>query len=390
MVNKSLRDKVIERLDSMKQEAIETSHFIHANPEPGLEEFKASERLTEILARHGFAIEKPVGNLATAFKARAKGASAGPRIAFLAEYDSLGLLGHACGHNIIGTASTFAGIALQPFMKELPGETLVIGTPGEESFGGKVTLLQNGVFADVDIAMMVHPSNETRLHTHSLAMQLMEFEFHGRASHAAAMPWQGINALDALIQMFISVDQMRKQQHPSVRTPGVITYGGERPNVVPDRAVGLFSCRGKNYDELQEVIRRVENCARGAALATGATVDIRPIGHPYKEIRPNPTLSRLFEKNFRALGGVADEAREKGQGSVDIGNISHVLPCIHPNIKISSSDVPIHTDEFRECAASPAGDEGMLLAAKTLALTALDVFMEPELLNQMKKEMQRS
>lgn len=381
-----LREKIIERLDALKNEAIETSHFIHANPEPGLEEFKAAERLTGDLARHGFAIEKPVGSMATAFKARARGAAAGPRIAFLAEYDSLGLMGHACGHNIIGTASTFAGIALQPFMSQFPGETLVIGTPGEESFGGKIILLENGVFKDVDIAMMVHPSNETRLLTHSLAAQVMEFEFHGRASHAAAMPWQGINALDALIQMFIAVDQMRKQQRPSVRTPGVITYGGERANVVPERAVGVFSCRGENFEELQEVVRRVENCARAAALATGATVDIRRKEHPYKEMRPNPTLSRLYEKNFRALGGVVEEVREKGQGSIDIGNLSHEFPCIHPNIKISPTDVPIHTDGFRECAVSPIGDEQMILAAKTLALTALDVFMEPELLHQMKKE----
>jgi len=384
-----LRERLLANMDSLAKEAVETSHFIHSNPEPGCEEFKAAARLTDDLAKHGFIVEKPVGGMETAFKAHVSGKSPGPRIAFLAEYDSLGLLGHACGHNFIGTVSTFAGIALQPLMGELDGAIMVIGTPAEETWGGKIVLLENGVFKDVDTAMMIHPSNETRMQAHSLAAQVVEFTFHGKPAHAAAMPWQGINALDALIQMFISVDQMRKQQRPTVRTPGIIKYGGERANVVPERAVGQFSCRGEDYEELLEVIRRVNNCADGAALATGTKVESKFVGPLYKDMIPNQTLVKLYEKNFLSIGGVIEENPHKGQGSLDMGNLSHEFPCIHPYIRIAPNDVSIHTAEFRDCAACPMADERLLLGAKTLALTALDILLEPALLEEMRKELKK-
>jgi amidohydrolase len=383
----ALRKKVLSYIDSLKKEIVATTKYIHENPETGGEEYKSSARLMDDLSRHGFRMEAPVGRMKTAFKARLKGKAKGPRIAFLAEYDALGSLGHACGHNFIGTASAFAGIAFEPIMKELKGEILVIGTPGEENLGGKITLLERGVFKDIDTALMVHPSNETRIRFETLASQPMEFEFRGKPAHAAAAPWKGVNALDALIQMFVSVDQMRKQQRPTVRTPGIITYGGERPNVVPERAVGQFSCRGANYEELQDVLVRIKRCAKAAALATGTTVKWRNLGPCYKDIKPNPTLAMLFGKNWKSIGGVLETHPEKGQGSLDIGNLSYEMPCLHPCIAIAPQNVGNHTKEFTECSIGKRAEKQLILSIKALALTALDVLLDSDLLKQMKKEM---
>ncbi len=387
MRRSGLREKTLAHIDSQRHEILATSRFIHHNPELGCEEFKASARLIKNLKKHGFAVTSPVGGMETAFKARLKGRGNGPRIAFLAEYDALPGLGHACGHNFIGTASTYAGVAFEPIMKELNGEVLVIGTPAEENLGGKIILQKAGVFKDIDAALMVHPSNETRMQARSLAAQAWEFEFRGKPAHAAAMPWRGVNALDALIQMFIAVDQMRKQQRPSVRTPGIITYGGERPNIVPERAVGQFSCRGATCEEMRDVIDSVRHCADAAALATGATLKARPISPPYKDLKPNQTLVRLFEKNWLSIGGKIEENPDKGQGSLDIGNLSYEIPCIHPFIRIAPPDVPNHSKEFADCAIGALADEQLIRSIKALAITALDIFESPNLLSEMKKEM---
>jgi len=378
------RKQVLENIQNLEKNVIDTSRYIHEHPETGGEEYKSSARLISELEKHGFRVEKGVGGMDTAFKAKIKGRSGGPRIAFLAEYDALGSLGHACGHNFIGTASAFAGIALNAVIRDIKGEIVVVGTPGEENLGGKIILLENGVFDDIDVAMMVHPSNETRFQAKSLAAQVWEFEFLGKPAHAAAMPWRGVNALDALIQMFVSVDQMRKQQLPTVRTPGIITYGGERANIVPERAVGRFSCRGENFNEFLKVIERVKRCAEGAALSAGAKVEYRSLGPVYKDMKTNQPLANLFEKNWRELGGIAQENPDKGQGSLDIGNISYVMPCIHPSVKIAPPDVANHTKEFARLAGSPSSDEPLLMSVKTLALTALDVLMNPEIFAEIK------
>jgi len=386
-IEKQLGKKLLSCVDSMKMEILAASHYIHQNPEIGGQEFKSSARLMQDLARHGFEVTHPVGGMKTAFKARLKGKGSGPRIAFLAEYDALPVLGHACGHNFIGSASAFAGIAFERIMKHLPGEILVIGTPGEENLGGKIILLESGVFKDVDVAMMVHPSSETRMQAPSLAAHVWEFEFRGRAAHAAAMPWMGANALDALIQMFVSVDQMRKQQKPTVRTPGIVLYGGERANIVPDRALGQFSCRGEDYEELRDVVKRVKRCARAAALATGTKVKAWAEGPMYKDIKPNQVMVGLFEKNFLSLGGSIEKNPDRGHGSLDIGNISQVIPCIHPSIGIVPHNVANHTREFARGAASRRADEQLVMSVKTLSLTALDILLHPSLVKEMRKEL---
>jgi len=382
------RKRIVDYVDSLTGEILATSRYIHENPEIGEKEYKASAHLVEILESRGFSVTRTVGGMETAFKAGCKGCGKGPRIAFLAEYDALGSLGHACGHNFIAAASTFAGIALSPVMGELEGEIMVVGTPAEENLGGKVILLEQGVFEDVDAALMVHPSNETRIVARTLAAQAWEFEFRGKPAHAAAMPWKGRNALDALIQMFLSVDQMRKQQSPSVRTPGIITCGGEKPNIVPERSVGQFSCRGGSCEELLDVIERVHRCAEGAATATGTTVQSRAIQKMYKDIVPNHTMAGLFEKNWRDLGGDIDETPDKGKGSLDIGNLSHEFPCIHPFVQIAPPHVANHTSEFAEFAIGATAEKQIVRSVKALALTALDILLEARILDDMKREFQ--
>ncbi len=381
-----IKSRVLKEIESLTDEALATSRYIHSHPELGGVEFLSSARLMDDLKRHGFAVEAGTGGMETAFKATVEGRGDGPRLAFLAEYDALGLLGHACGHNFIGTASTFAGIALASVMKELPGTLMVFGTPAEENLGGKIIMHENGAFKGVDAAMMVHPSNETRIQARTLAVQVLEFEFRGKPAHAAASPWAGVNALDALIQMFVSVDQMRKQMKPTVRIPGIITYGGERTNVVPERAVGQFSCRGADLEEANYVIMRVKRCAEAAALATGCTYTCAEIGRMYYDIRPSRTLVELFTKNWLEIGGVIDENPDKGQGSLDIGNLSYDFPCVHPSICIAPQNVATHTKEFADCARAPRADEQLLQSIRALALTALDIYLHPDLFRKMKEE----
>lgn len=383
---KDMSHKILARADEIAEEAWETALYIHSHPEDGGEELESSGRLVSDLERHQFNVTKSYGGMETAFRAEIQGAREGPCLALLAEYDALGSLGHACGHNLIGTISTYVGIVLKPLMKGLSGRIAVIGTPGEENLGGKVIMLENGAFEDIDAALMVHPSNESRIRLRTLAAQAWEFEFTGKPAHAAAMPWAGVNALDGLIQMFISIDQLRKQMKPSVRTPGIITYGGEKPNIVPEKAIGQFSCRGEDYEECVDVIMKVKRCAEAAAHASGTKVTWREIAPLYKDYRGNGVMGSLFEKHWVELGGDLKKNPDKGQGSLDIGNLSYEFPCLHPTVKIAPFDVANHTQAFAQYTASPAAREQMLRSIKTLSLTVLELLCRPDLFDKATQE----
>ncbi len=384
----NLYRQVIRKADALRSLIVAASKFIHDHPELGEQEFECSQRLVDELRAHGFQVEMPIGGMPTAFRATLKGRRTGPTIAFLAEYDALPTVGHGCGHNFIGTASAFAGIVLSDVMNSLNGRILVIGTPAEETIGGKITLLEAGIFADVDVTLMVHPSTETRIYYSSLAAQVIEIEFRGKPSHAAASPWLGINALDALVQTYVAIDNLKKQLSPSVRIPGIITYGGARPNIVPERAVGQFSVRAESSAALSDVIKKVKACARGAALATRARLSFRIIDRRYDEMRSNRTLASLFENRWRALGGQIRESSLKGRGSVDIGNLSHVIPAIHPSIAITNPETPGHSREFAHAAISPRANCELLRVVKTLALTALDILTQKQALKKIRAEFQ--
>ena len=372
----ALKRKVRGTVDGLREEFIGMSRRIHETPELGLQEHQAARWLTELLREAGFSVTQPVAGMETAFRAEVPGKQARPHVALLAEYDALAGVGHACGHNLICMASVGAAIALHRTVPRLPGTLTVLGTPAEETAGGKVPMVEQGVFEGVDAAMMFHPSKSNWWVRGALAAQGLTVTFHGRSSHAAAAPEKGINALNALLLTYHAIDSLRQHVTSDVRVHGIITRGGDAPNVVPALAQGEFLVRANTRAALVGVMAQVKRCAEGAAVATGASVEMET-GAIYAERNNNRALADLFGGNMREIGIEGDEpAASGGVGSSDIGNVSLVCPTIHPYLKITD-DAAGHTPEFREASASERGYAAMLNAAKGLATTALDVMYRP-------------
>ncbi|HEV2357585.1 MAG TPA: M20 family metallopeptidase [bacterium] len=373
----TLKERVCVEIDAAREEFVALSRRIHQNPELGLNEHQAAEWIGAMLGEAGFSVERPIAGLATAFRADARGSAARPHVALLAEYDALAGLGHACGHNLISMASVGAAVALRRAVKRLPGTLTVLGTPAEETMGGKVVMVEQGVFDGVDAAMMFHPSRNNWWTRGALAAQSLVMKFHGRPAHAAAMPEKGINALNALLLTYHAIDSLRQHVPSDVRIHGIITKGGDAPNVVPAYAEGDFLVRAAARSTLAEVMAKVKRCAEGAAAQTGARVEFGQ-GLVYAERYNNQVLAGLFAGNMGRIGIEGEQPPSQGGvGSSDIGNVSMVCPTIHPYLKIAD-DVSGHTEEFREAAGAPRGYEAMLAAAKGLAMTALDVFYRPD------------
>ncbi len=330
--------------------------------------------------RHG------AGGLKTAFVARKRGRAGGPRVALLAEYDALPGIGHACGHNLIGAAAAGAGAAIGRVMGRLRGEIRVIGTPAEETIGGKAVMADRGVFRGVDAALMFHPSTEDRVYTTSLACHSLEVIFHGRAAHAVAAPERGINALDALIRLFLDLQRLKHRLPREVRMPGVIVEGGRRANIVPDRAVGRFTLRARDLATLDRVERRFRACVREAARAIGAREEIRSLDHPYAEMVTNRALADLFKKELALLGRRTVDTPRTRMGSLDMGNVSQRVPSIHPYVAIAPASAPLHSRGFARFAGGARGRAGLRVATRALALTALRIFSEDGILERARRE----
>ena len=385
------KSAIREAIDKLQPKLIDLSERIHRHPETKFEEYQASQWLSEAAEAAGFRVEKPIGGLETAFRASYSGSGKGPTvekltIAFLAEYDALPKLGHACGHNLIGAASLGAALGLREVMDKLPGSVQLIGTPGEEGGGGKVILAEAGVFDGVDVAMMFHPSRQTVLWKHSLARRKLFIEFFGKSAHAAAAPEKGINALDATIQTFQNINALREHVEESSRIHGIITHGGDAPNIVPDYSASLFYIRALDDDYCDELLDKVKNCARGASIATGARVEMEMQG-AYKSVRTNMALAQTFKANLETLGWEFDDIDpSKGIGSTDMGNVSHATAAIHPSLSIGPEGLVGHSPEFAEAAASEGGQQAMIAAAKALAATAVDVLLRPSLLAAIRAE----
>ena len=384
--SENLKNRANATVDARRDELISLSTTIHSNPEIAFHEFKSSALLCDTLEHAGFAVTRGVGGLATAFRAEAYGIGDGPTIALLAEYDALPELGHACGHNIMAAAAIGAGIAAQSVLAELPGRVVVIGTPAEEGGGGKVTLVEKGIFNDVDAAMIVHPSGRTIVVRGSLASTRLFLEFRGRAAHAAAAPEDGINALEAVILTFNNVNALRLHLRSDARVHGIITSGGTAANIIPDYAAAQFSVRAAKQGYAQQVLRRVIQCAEAGAAATGATLKYST-NPSYAELVPNMTLAQAFTENWESIGVHVHEPRpfERG-GSTDMGNVSQIVPAIHAYIKIVGEGVGGHTIEFCQASISPMGHEGLIHAAKGMAMTAIDLLSNSELMARVKKE----
>jgi amidohydrolase len=383
------KTRVAEAVDRMSDALERLSHTIHDNPELAFKEEKAARWLTEFLEAQGARVERGVGGLPTAFRATIPGSGPGPTIAILAEYDALPNIGHACGHNVIATSGVGAGAAIAQALGTLPwpGRVQVIGTPAEEGGAGKVRLMEGGVFKDVDAAMMIHGRPGTQVWRPSLGIVKVKCEFFGKAAHASSWPWRGVNALNAMIQLFVSMDAMRQQIRPDARVHGVITNGGAQANIIPEYTAAEFYLRAPRTDYCRELLRRFQAAAEGAAKATGCTVTVTPDPTVHEPLKPNSTMAGLFKKNLERIDFPEDpDDGQAGYGSTDCGNVSQAIPTIHPYIRISPDGVPGHSREFAEWARSPLARTGLVAAAKALAMTALDLVADPAELQRAKEE----
>jgi len=326
-----------------------------------------------------------VAGVATAFRATIE-TGAGPTVAILCEYDALPGIGHACGHNVIATSGAGAGAALAAAKAQLPkGRILVIGTPAEEGGGGKVKLIQGGVFKDVDCAMMIHGFDRTLLHQDLLGIVRVTFEYTGKAAHASVDPWAGVNALDACIQTFNAISMLRQQVRPECRIHGIITSGGAAANIIPEYAAATFYVRARRIDTMWELHKRVVACAEGAARAAGAGLKVIQHDTVYEPMNSNKVLLDLFAANMKTAGLAEGEPIPDRLGSSDVGNVSQVIPTIQPMVAIAPLGTAIHSREFADAAVKPLARAGLLAAAKTMAMTTLDLLAEPGLVEKAKE-----
>ena len=382
----TVKDAISQAVDRLADELETLSKKIHDNPELAYEEVKACAWLSEFLDKQGFKVEQGVGGVETAFRATIE-TGAGPTVAILCEYDALPGIGHACGHNVIATSGAGAGAALAAVKGQLPkGRVQVIGTPAEEGGGGKVMLIKAGVFKDVDAAMMIHGFDRTLLHQDLLGIARATLEFSGKASHASADPWEGVNALDACVQTYNAVAMLRQQVRPDCRVHGIITSGGAAPNIIPEYASAIFYVRAPSIDAMWDLYRRVIACAEGAAKAAGCELRVTQHDSVYEPMKSSRVLLDLFKANMTSVGLREGEPIPDRMGSSDVGNVSQVLPTIQPMIGIAPEGMAIHTRDFADAAVKPLARQGMIAAAKTMALTTFDLLAEPARVKAAKKE----
>ena len=370
-----------ETIDAASESLRALSMDIHSHPEENYEEVHAHAALTSFLSDAGFDVTRSAYGMETAFEAT-KG-SGGPTIAVLCEYDALPGIGHACGHNLIAISGAAAGLAVANALERegVDGTVRVLGSPAEEGGGGKIRLIDEGAFEDVGAAMMIHPGTGDIVYPFVLAIDTGFVEFRGKNAHAAGAPWEGRNALDALVLAYQAIALLRQQSHPTVRIHGKIHHGGEKPNIIPDYAQAEFYVRAPQEGRLNEMIKRVEDCFAGAALATSCEWSVEWQGPRYSNMANNRPLAEAYGRRWLDLGVRAmdlDGSKEGSFGSTDMGNVSHVVPSIHPmyNIPHESGN---HTAQFTAAASSAEGHGLTLTATKAMAHTALDWLTDPDL-----------
>ena len=378
--------RIDREVESLADELFAVSDFLLANPEIAYQEFKACDHLSHVLAQNGFKVEKGIGKVETSFLARPDDCRPSrPAVALLAEYDALPKIGHGCGHNLIAAASLGAAMALRRILGAEAGGLVLVGTPAEEGGGGKVRLAEAGVFEEMDAAMMFHPGSTNIPGKGMLGRIKFKMEFFGRTAHASGSPDRGINALDALVLAYNGINAYRQHLRPDGRIHGIITHGGDAPNIIPDYAAGLFYVRAGSRKYRDELLERVKNCCKGAALATGAEFKIE-IDHPVLDpVKRNPSLEAIVKNNMTALGITVDEDDGR-RGSSDMGNLSHYLPATHPYLAIVEPEIPGHSTEFRDATTSSRGRQTLLNAAKMLAMTAWDFLSSPELRERVRRD----
>ncbi|MBK2402182.1 M20 family metallopeptidase [Erysipelothrix sp. strain 2 (EsS2-6-Brazil)] len=386
-MKKNIESAVLKRIDHYKEIALD----LHAHPEICNEEVYACNCLSTLCTQEGFNVTVGVAGHPTGFDARYQAQKTGPVIVFLAEYDALPGIGHACGHNLFGVTSILAATALKSLIDEVGGEIRIYGTPGEEggtNGSAKASFVRDHYFDDVDAALCVHPGHLHSLTVETLANDPVDVAFFGKPSHAAAAPELGINALEALIQVFNASNAMRQHLPKDVMIHGIITDGGVAPNIVPEYAKGRFYLRANTRSTLRDVYTRFENIVKGAALSTGCEYEFGLFQNAVDDTIITPSFDNLYLKHLQDYGHHVVSRDGSTFGSSDVGNVSYVVPTIQPTINISDTFIAGHSPEFKAAACSPQGLESIQLGAQLLALTALDLILSPDLLQAIKNEHQ--
>ena len=386
----TLRERVREAITGAKDHVVEVAETIRVNPELGYEERMASQLLADHLKEAGFEVEKPYKGIETAFRATRKGKGDGPTIAVLAEYDALAGIGHGCGHNLIGGSGLAAALGLGAVIDEVDGTVVIMGTPAEEGGGGKIKLAEQGAFDDVDAAVMIHHAGDRSGAATEwpqgtcLAVQSLKMEFFGKPAHAAADPYNGVNALNALIKVFTGIDALRQHIRMEARIHGIITHGGDAANVVPNHSAGEFLVRADTRDYVDELVEKVKNIAQGAALMTGCEVQIVE-GQMHYDMRPSYVIGRVYQDNMADVGIDLSKGREgRGMHSTDFGNVSYLIPSVTGSFAISKTPIPGHSQQVVDASGSEFGYEQYVKVSTAMALTVLDLLTKPELLQEAK------
>ena len=381
----TLRAEIDTAVDTVARTLLDVSHAIHERPELAFEEHFACEILANTLRNHALTVETGVYTLETAFETTINPDLDGPTVAVLAEYDALPDIGHACGHNIIATTALGAALALNSVASRLPGRVRLLGTPAEERGGGKELMARAGAFEGIDAALMIHPAGVNLATMPSICIAEVEVIYHGKASHASAMPHKGINALDGLLLAYQAISNLRQHIRSTERIHGIVEEGGSAPNIVPDRTVGQFYVRAANEKDLAKLKPRVQACFEAGATGSGCAVDVNWAGVDYLDLNTNWPLADRFRHHAEQLGRSFvdhEQALKFGAGSTDMGNVSYRLPSIHPMLAVAPPSVVIHNPEFAQWARSEKGDAAVIDGAKALAQTAAEYLLSPELQRQ--------
>lgn len=381
----ALRAEIDAAVDALAPTLLSVSHAIHERPELAFEEHFACETLATTLRDHALPVETGVYTLTTAFETTINPNHSGPTVAVLAEYDALPDIGHACGHNIIATTALGAALALNTVARQLPGRVRLLGTPAEERGGGKELMARAGAFEGIDAALMIHPAGVNLATMPSICIAEVEVIYHGKASHASAMPHKGINALDGLLLAYQAIANLRQHIRSTERIHGIVEEGGSAPNIVPDRTVGQFYVRAANEKDLAKLKPRVQACFEAGATGSGCTVEVNWAGVDYLDLNTNWPLAARFRHHAEQLGRTFvdhEQALKFGAGSTDMGNVSYRLPSIHPMLAVAPPNVVIHNPEFAQWARSDKGDAAVIDGAKALAQTAAEYLLSPELQRQ--------
>ena len=385
-----LKQCAIAEIEKYTQELNKLGEEIWKNPELAYEEHKAHDLLTNYLESKGFDVVRSYLGVKTAFKATI-GGDGKPNICVISEYDALPEIGHACGHNLIAESGIAAGLGIKAALEANgapPGSLTIMGTPAEEGGSGKVKLIEKGAFDDVDLAMMVHPFCCNTLKPNFLANCYVKVTYFGKAAHAAAFPWDGVNALDAAVLAYTNISVLRQQLKTTIRIHGIISNGGARPNIIPEQSEMRYSIRAPTTLEVKDVKAKVTACFEAAAKATGCTVEIRDSTAGYDNVCHNSVMCDLYDANSKQLG-VTHVQYTHPTGSTDMGNVSYVVPAIHPMYGIGDGTQVNHTREFTSAAGTPEAYHNTLNAAKAIAMTAVDLYTTPELVQQAKEAFNR-